>query len=323
MVSVRAPLRISLGGGGTDLPSHYRHHSGFVVSAAIDLHVRVRVAASSTPGLRLDHLEHEEVGEASEVAHPILRAALQRHWDGSPLDLTSGGDVPPGTGLGSSGAYTVAVVDALERLRGTVLGPGALAEAGCDIELGDLGRTVGKQDQYAAAFGGVNALEFHPDGTVHVQPLAVGPAVRRAIDERFLLFAAGSERSAADILATQVQRTMAGDENLCRNLRRTGALARDAAAALKADDPDAMAALMDEQWSLKRERLATVPMTAVVELRERALRAGASGAMLVGAGGGGFLLACAPDPEPVRAAMVAAGAPELRFGLEERGSRVE
>jgi D-glycero-alpha-D-manno-heptose-7-phosphate kinase len=322
-VAVRAPLRISLGGGGTDLPSHYADHGGFVLSAAIDRYVRVRVGPAPGPRFRLEHLATEEVDDVSEVQHPILRAALARHGDGGPLALSSTGDVPPGTGLGSSGAYTVGAVHALELAAGHSPSRAELAEAACRIELGDMGRTVGKQDQYAAAFGGVNALTFDRDGTVHVRPLELGPASRRALDEQFLLFSAGGERSAADMLAGQVERTLAGDAELHANLSRTEELARQACAELEADEPAGLCALMEEQWALKRERLTRVPMERVVRLREHALEAGAGGVMLMGAGGGGFLLVCGGDPEAVRHAMRSEDAPEMPFGVDDQGCVAE
>jgi D-glycero-alpha-D-manno-heptose-7-phosphate kinase len=291
-----------------------------VLSAAIDRYVHVRVGRADDGRYRLDHLEVEEVDDPADIGHPILRAAVARHGDGNPLHLVSSGDVPPGTGLGSSGAYTVGVVHALELAAGRDPGPPALAEAGCAIELGDLARTVGKADQYAAAHGGINALTFARDGRVEVRRLDPGPATRAALAEQFLLFGAGGERSAADILAAQVQRTQADDGDLQRNLARTEELARDAAAALDADRPGELAGLMDEQWALKRERLAGVPMERIEHLRHVALEAGAGGAMLVGAGGGGYLLVHAPDPAAVRTALTEAGAPELPFGLDERGS---
>jgi len=166
-------------------------------------------------------------------------------------------------------------------------------------------------------------MTFSRDGAVEVRRLAPGPRAREALANRFLLFGVGAERSAADILAAQVKRTLAGDAALQRNLARTEELARHAAAALEGDDPDGLCALMDEQWALKRERLEGVPMEPVEGLRDLALRAGAGGAMLVGAGGGGHLLVCARDPAPVRAALTEAGAPEVRFGLDERGCVTE
>lgn len=323
-ILVRAPLRVALGGGGTDLPSRYREHGGFVVSAAIDRHVHMRVAAAP-PGerYRLRHLEDEDVDDPAQIRHPILRAVIARHGDGQPLDLHSAGDVAPGTGLGSSGAYAVCAVRGVAMVAGEELDARELAEAACRIELCDMGRTVGKQDQYAAAHGGVNALTFERDGSVHVRPLALGADARTALEERFLLFFTGRSRSAADVLASQVERTNAGDDGLRRNLAATEQLARATAGALEEGRLDALGELMNDQWELKRDRLAHLPVPVIEELRERALEAGAHGAMLMGAGAGGYLLVYAPDPERVRASMAAAGAPELAFGLDERGCVAE
>lgn len=322
-VSVRAPLRIALGGGGTDLPSHFRVHGGYVVSAAITRRVHMRVDPTGGDRLRLVHLECEEVEDPVQIRHPILRAAIARHWNGRPLELSSVGDVPPGTGLGSSGAYTVCAVKALELASGRDLSGRELAEAACTIELDDLGRTVGKQDQYAAAHGGVNAFTFEPDGAADVRPLDLSSETRGALRERFLLFFTGQTRSASDILAGQVERTLSGDADLHRNLARTEELARATAAALEAGDLDRLGDLMGEQWELKGRRLPHIATPRFEEMRELALEAGARGVTMMGAGGGGFLLAYAPDPEPVRAAMAAASAPELTFDVDQHGCVTE
>jgi len=322
-VAARAPLRIALGGGGTDLPSHYREHGGFVVSAAIDKRVHVAVGPAEGERTRLVHLEWEEVEDPAEIRHPILRAAIARHWNARPLNLSSVGDVPPGTGLGSSGAYTVCAVKALELASGRDPSPSELAEAACAIELGDLGRTVGKQDQYAAAYGGVNAYTFERDGTVGVRPLELSAETRDALRERFLLFFTGQSRSAAEILAGQVERTLAGDAELLENLMRSEEVARAGAVALEDGDLDRMGALMSEQWELKGRRLPHIATPRFERLRAAAIEGGAGGVTLMGAGGGGFLLAYAPDPEPVRAAMAAAGAPELTFDVDEEGCVAE
>jgi len=319
-VLARAPLRIALGGGGTDLPSHYRRHGGFVLSGAIDRYVRMRVSPAAGAAFRLEHLESEEVEDPALIAHPILRAAIARHGPGRPLHLTSEGDVEPGTGLGSSGAYAVCAVKALSLAAGVELDARAAAEAACTIELEDMGRAVGKQDQYASAHGGLNCFTFHRDGAVSIRHLDLSPPVREELRERFLLFFTGQSRSAAQILAGQVERSEAGDRGLQRNLLRTAVAARETVPALEAGDLDAVAALMNEQWSLKRERLARLAMPRIESLREAAMAGGASAAMLVGAGGGGYLLMHAPDPAAVRAAMERAGAPELTFDLDTEGS---
>ena len=319
VVLVRVPLRIALGGGGTDLSSHYGEHGGFVLSGAIDRYVRMRVSIAQGDLFHLTHLEREEVADPADIAHPLLRAAVVRHGDGRPLDLSSEGEVEPGTGLGSSGAYAVCAVKAVGMTADQCLGGGDLAEAACAIEIEDAGRTVGKQDQYASTYGGVNTFTFARDGTVEVQSVDLPDNVRDALRDRFLLFYTGQSRSAAHILSGQVERTLAGDAALEHNLLRTCAVARESSLAFAAGDLDAIAQLMDEQWSLKRERLTRVAMPRIEGLRETALRAGAQAAMLMGAGGGGYLLAYAPEPGPVRAAFAAAGAPELTFDLDTEG----
>jgi D-glycero-alpha-D-manno-heptose-7-phosphate kinase len=316
VVLTRAPLRVSLGGGGTDLPSHYREHGGFVLSATIDRHVHVMVSTGFQSRFRLKHVEWEEVDSPAEVRHPILRAALERHWDGRPLELASVSEVPPGTGLGSSGAYTVAVLKALRPELEAV----ALAEAACEIEIDLLGRTVGKQDQYAAAHGGVCAYTFNPDDSVDVRRLTLPEEAERALRDEFLLFFTGAERSAADVLWHQVDRTRAGDAATAANLDRTKALAREAAAALESGDLHRCGELMDAHWEIKRARAPGAVTEEIEDLRAAAQRAGARGVMLMGAGGGGFLLVRAPEPERVRRAMEEAGATELRFGLEPGGA---
>jgi D-glycero-alpha-D-manno-heptose-7-phosphate kinase len=308
-VVVRAPLRVALGGGGTDLPAYYREHGGLVVSTAIDKYIQIVVATpfqrSSDPAYRLKHLEWEEAERPPEVRHPILREALVHHWRGGPIELASVSDVLPGTGLGSSGAYSVAAVAALSD---EMPSPGDLAEAACHLEIDLLGRSIGKQDAYAAAFGGLRAYSFRPDDSVEARELAVSDEVRRALREDFLLFFTGQERSASDILgAGQV-------EHVLHSLKE---LAVEMCHVLQKGALDRMSELMDAHWEVKRERAPGTVTPEMDELRERARRRGSCGVISLGAGGGGFLLVYSPEPERTRAAME--GAPELRFGLDERG----
>lgn len=318
-IVTRAPLRIALGGGGTDLPSHYRRAGGFVVSAAIDKYVHMVTSVAFRPRYVLKHLEDEEAETPAEIRHPILRAALSRHWDGRPLEIASGSDVPPGTGLGSSGAYTVCVLKSLELAGGRESPPGDLAEAACAIEIDVLGRSVGKQDQYAAAHGGLRAYTFNRDDSVDVRALELPDHVRAALRDEFLLFYTGKERSASDVLSHQVSRTLAGDEEVARNLARTEQLARETCQALEGGELGRLADLMDEQWEVKRARAPGAVPEEIDRLRERAKDAGAAGVTLVGAGGGGFLLVYTPEPAATRRAMQEAGAPELPFGVDEAG----
>ncbi len=319
VIVTRAPLRVALGGGGTDLPSHYRRAGGFVVSAAIDKYVHMVTSVAFRPRYVLKHLEDEEAETPQEIRHPILRAALSRHWDGRPLEIASASDVPPGTGLGSSGAYTVCVLRSLELASGRESSRGQLAEAACAIEIDDLGRSVGKQDQYAAAHGGLRAYTFNRDDSVDVRLLALADEVRAAVRDQFLLFYTGKERSASDVLSHQVSRTLAGDAEVERDLARTERLARETCSALELGELERLGGLMDEQWEVKRARAPGAVPEEIDALRAQAKEAGAAGVILVGAGGGGFLLVYTPEPERTRKAMERAGAPELPFDIDEEG----
>jgi D-glycero-alpha-D-manno-heptose-7-phosphate kinase len=316
-VVARAPLRIPLGGGGTDLPSHYRRHGGFALSAAIDRHVHVMLSTAFARRFRLKHLEWEEVEDPADIRHPILRAAIAHHWDGSPFELASVGDVPPGTGLGSSSAYTVGVLRALATARGEELTAEQLAARACQLEIEHLEQSVGKRDQYATAIGGVTALTLARDGTVDVRVLALSEETLAGLRDRFLLFFTGERPPGSQMLSPLVERS--DDPEMTRNLARTAELAQQAAEALEAGELAGVGGLMEEQWALKVERTPDAITERIAELHAVALEGGAEGAVLAGAGGGGFLLVYSEDPDATRAAMSAADAPELRFAIEPRG----
>jgi D-glycero-alpha-D-manno-heptose-7-phosphate kinase len=308
-IVARAPLRVALGGGGTDLPSYYREHGGFVVSTAIDRYVHIVATDGFQDRYRLKHLEWEEVDDPGEVRHPILREALATHWSGGPIELASVADAPPGTGLGSSGAYAVCSIKALTALGGRELTPAELAEAACYLEIDVLGRSIGKQDQYAAAFGGVRAYTFNPDDTVDARTVALSADVERSLRDEFLLFYTGRQRSASDILGA-VQDVKALD--------RLRELAYETCAAFESGDLERCGELMDEHWEAKRERAPGTVTDDMDALRQRALDAGARGVISLGAGGGGFLLVYTVEPERTQAALD--GVPELRFGLDTEGA---
>jgi D-glycero-alpha-D-manno-heptose-7-phosphate kinase len=319
MAVCRAPLRVALGGGGTDLPSYYREHGGFVLSTAIDRYVQIVVSSSFQERFRLKHLEWEEVDDAASVRHPILREALLRHWSGAAVELASVADAPPGTGLGSSGAYAVCAIKALRVAGGADAEPAELAEAACEIEIDVLGRQIGKQDQYAAAFGGVRAYTFNPDDSVDVRRLELSDATLGALSEEFLLFFSGKARSASDVLSGQVSGTREGSSEVRKALDTIGDLARETCDALEAENLERVGELMNAQWEAKRGRAPGTVTEEMDDLRDRARCSGAVGVTSLGAGGGGFLLAYTADPDRTRAAMADSGAPELRFGLDDRG----
>jgi D-glycero-alpha-D-manno-heptose-7-phosphate kinase len=316
----RAPLRISLGGGGTDLPSYYREHGGFLVSGAIDKYVYMLTHTVFQRRYRMKYSEMEEVDDIAEIRHPILRETLLRHWRGNPLEIASVADVPAGTGMGSSGAYTVCLLKGLSHARRTSITPGALAEAACEIEIDVLGEPVGKQDPYVAAHGGICAYTFESDGSVAVEPLELDPGMLRRLREHLLLFYTGEARSASAVLADQDTRSKAGDEEMLGNLHRTKELGRESCELLRAGDLEAYAELMHEHWENKRRRSPGMGTEHIDRLYTLARRSGVIGGKLVGAGGGGFLLVYSPRPEDTRQAMAAAGASELTFDFEFDGA---
>src|SRR5437660_5642932 len=320
MIITRAPLRISLGGGGTDLPSYYREHGGFLVSGAIDKYVYMLTHTVFQRRYRMKYSELEEVEEIGQIRHPILRETLLRHWRGNPLEIASVADVPAGTGMGSSGAYTVCLLKGLAYARCTSITPGDLAEAACEIEIDVLGEPVGKQDPYVAAHGGICAYTFHQDGSVDVQPLELGPEVLRRLRDHLLLFYTGEARSASTVLADQDQRSKAGDAQMLENLHRTKELGQQSCELLQTGDLEGYAELMHEHWQRKRERSPGMTDNHIDRLYTLARRSGAIGGKLVGAGGGGFLLVYCPRPEDTRQAMAAAGAFEQSFDFEFGGA---
>jgi D-glycero-alpha-D-manno-heptose-7-phosphate kinase len=316
----RAPLRISLGGGGTDLPSYYREHEGFLVAGGIDKYIYMLVHTVFQRRYKMKYSETEDVDDVSSIRHPILRETLLRHWRGNPLEIASVADVPAGTGMGSSGAYTVALLKALAHARRTSIAQGALAEAACEIEMDALGEPCGKQDPYVAAHGGICAYTFDADGTVTVEPLELGPETLRALRDNLLLFYTGEAREASAVLVDQDERTKTGDQEMIENLHRTKEIGLRSRELLLAGDMFSYAELMHEHWLNKRRRSQGMATDRIDELYTLARRSGVIGGKLVGAGGGGFLLVYARSPADTRQAMAAAGATELSFDFEFVGA---
>jgi D-glycero-alpha-D-manno-heptose-7-phosphate kinase len=319
MLFTRAPLRISLGGGGTDLPSYSDEHEGFLVSGSIDKYIYMLTHTVFQNRYRMKYSETEEVDRPEEIRHPILRETILRHWTGSPLEIASVADVPAGTGMGSSGAYTVCVLKALTMARRMAITPDELARRACEIEIDVLGEPVGKQDQYVSAYGGICAYTFARDGSVKVEPLELASGTLKRLHNNFLLFYTGETRSASSLLAHQVSQTEAEDHEMVENLHRTKAMGYESRRLLEAGDLDSYANLMHEHWENKRQRSPGMANERIDTLYTLARRSGCLGGKLVGAGGGGFLLVYAERPEDTRQAMAAANAPELEFDFEFQG----
>lgn len=323
MIITRSPLRITLGGGGTDLPSYSRRFGGFVISAAIDKYVFVTVTRPFAKGIYLKYSQLEKVETVDEVQHPIIREALRLlHPDTPQIEITTLADIPAGTGLGSSGSFTTALLKALYAYRRNLLHPTALAELACEIEIKKLGEPIGKQDQYIAAFGGVTCLDFDPDDTVRARPLNLPYDLLHQLEDNLLLFFTGFARSAGSILNDQRSRTTAGDGEMIANLHRVKELGIRSRCALESGRLDEFGELMHAHWEYKKRRSNGMSNPQVDEWYELGRRSGALGGKLVGAGGGGFLLFYAERQRPLRDVMQKAGLQELRFRFDFEGTKV-
>jgi D-glycero-alpha-D-manno-heptose-7-phosphate kinase len=323
VIITRSPLRITLGGGGTDLPSYYQEHGGFLVAAAIDKYVFVTAMRPFVPGIFLKYSQLEHVTSADEVHHPIIREAIKMLGFRTPqLEITTLADIPAGTGLGSSGSFTTALLKALYAHRRRHLHPEELAELACQIEIDKLGEPIGKQDQYIAAFGGVTCFTFNPDGTVVAEPLKMPMDALFSLEDDLLLFFTGFSRSASRILADQKARSETHDEEMLTNLHYVKDLGYRSRDALMRGDTAAFGALMHEHWEHKKRRSGGMSNPQIDAWYELGRKNGALGGKLVGAGGGGFLMFYAEDHRRLRAAMAAEGLEEVRFRFDFEGTKV-
>lgn len=323
MIVTQTPLRVSIAGGGTDLPSYYRRFGGSWVSAAIERHVHVAVDPRALGGrysIRCPELE--EVDSPAAITHRGVREVLRRHPLGPGAQVVSFSDVPAGTGLGSSGSFLVGLLHAVRLARGLAVAPEVLAEEACAIEMDALGEPSGKQDPYIAAFGGITAFEVATDGAVRAAPLALPERARSELAERLLLFFTGRTRRSTALLQEQRARCEEDAPAMLEALHQTAALGRRLRAALEAGDTLAFAEGMHEHWLRKRARSRGISDGAIDAWYDLGRAHGALGGKLVGAGGGGFLLFYARDPAGVRAAMAGAGLAELPFSFSPGGTRV-
>ncbi len=323
MIITRSPLRITLGGGGTDLPSYYRKHEGFLVAAAIDKYVYVTVTRPFTPGIFLKYSKLEHVEQMNEVQHPIIREAIQMLDFKTPqLEITTLADIPAGTGLGSSGSFTTALLKALYAHRHRLLHPSELASLACEIEINRLREPIGKQDQYIAAYGGITCFTFHSDETVEAVPLQIKMDTLFDLEDNLLLFFTGFSRDAGDILKDQNIRTQQSDQEMLKNLHFTKDLGIRSKEALENGKASLFGELMHAHWEHKKKRSGGMSNPKIDEWYEVGRANGAIGGKLVGAGGGGFLMFYAEDRNRVRHAMSRAGLEEVRFRFDFEGTKV-
>ena len=323
MIITRSPLRISLGGGGTDLPSYYREHGGFLIAAAIDKYVYLTLHRTFQEEIIVKYSKLERVARVEDIEHPIIREALKLTRTTDPhLELTSMADIPGGTGLGSSGSFTTALLKALHVAKRSALSPAELAEQACDIELNKLGEPIGKQDQYIAAVGGITAFTFHPDGRVEYRPCRISEETLFNLEDNLLLFFTGYSRSASAILKDQNDKSKQNDRTMLDNLHFTKNLGYQSLDALESANLEEFARLMDVHWQRKKARSTGMSNERINEWYDHAMASGALGGKLIGAGGGGFLMFYAADKHRLRHAMREKGLQEVRFRFDFEGTKV-
>ncbi len=323
MIITRSPLRITLGGGGTDLPSYYREHRGFVIAATIDRYVYVTVTRPFVPGIFLKYSKLEHVERVDEVQHAIIREAIKMLDFRTPqIEITTLADIPAGTGLGSSGSFTTALLRALYAHRRLLLHPSELAQMACEIEINRLGEPIGKQDQYIASYGGITCFHFHPDESVEASPLRISMDTLFDLEDNLLLFFTGFSRSAGDILKDQKTRTQKEDPEMIQNLHYVKELGVRSQKVLELGKTAEFGEIMHEHWLHKKQRSRGMSNSQIDEWYELGRKNGAIGGKLVGAGGGGFLMFYAEDRKRLRQAMAQAGLEEVRFRFDFEGTKV-
>jgi len=323
MVIARSPLRVTLGGGGTDLPSYYREHGGLAIAAAIDKYVYVTVTRPFSAGIYLKYSQIEHVDDVTDVRHPIIREAIHMLDFKTPqVEITTLADIPAGTGLGSSGSFTTALLKALFAHRKRLIHPAELAELACHIEIDRLSEPIGKQDQYSAAYGGITVFAFNKDGSVDAKPLAISMDTLFDLEDNLLLFFTGFYRRAGDTLHEQDSRTKQNDIEMLENLHYVKELGIRSKEALERGRPLAFGELMHEHWEHKKRRSEGMTNPQIDEWYQLGIKNGALGGKLVGAGGGGFLAFYASDRSKLRHTMAKAGLEEVRFHFDFEGTKV-
>lgn len=323
MIIARSPLRISLGGGGTDLPSYYTEREGFLISAAIDKYVYITLHETFEAGYFLKYSKFERVNELDEIQHPIIREALKMlDWKDPHIEICSMADIPAGTGLGSSSSFTTALLRALHTMQGNIVSTRTLAEEACEIEMNRLHEPIGKQDQYIASYGGITCMNFHKDGYVWVDPLQISTETLYNLEDNLILFFTGFTHSAGNILKEQDEKSKSKNEDMLKNLDFVKDLGFQSKAAFEKGNLEEFADIMNVHWEYKKKRSGGMSNPQIDEWYDLALKNGALGGKMIGAGGGGFLMFYAKDKMKLRKVMTQAGMSEVRFRFEMEGCKV-
>ncbi|MBS2002098.1 MAG: hypothetical protein U0103_19640 [Candidatus Obscuribacterales bacterium] len=323
MIIARSPLRISIGGGGTDLPSYYEQHGGFLIAGAIDRYVYITLHQTFGDDMIIKYSQMERVRDVESIQHPIIREAVKLlEIEELNLELTSMADIPAGTGLGSSGSFATALLKVLHHYKKNLIHPKELAEQACHIEIDLLKEPIGKQDQYIASYGGINCFEFARNGEVKAWPLKLSNEDLFNFEDNLLLFFTGYSRSAGSILEEQDKKTKGSDSEMVENLHFVKDLGLQIKDALESGNLHQFGLLMNEHWQYKKRRSGAMTNKDIDDWYELALKNGAVGGKLIGAGGGGFLMFYTEEKVKLRHAMRNAGLTEVRFRFDFEGTKI-
>ena len=323
MLISRSPLRVTLGGGGTDLPSYYKKKNGFLISAAIDKYVYVTITRPFKQGIYLKYSKIEKVKKVSQIFHPIIKEVLkEQNFKKPQIEITTLTDIPAGTGLGSSGSFTTALIKALYFYKNRRIQTKDLAEKACDIELNKLKEPVGKQDQYISAYGGINCFYFKKSGEVIVEPLKISNKTLLSLKNNLLIFFTGYSRNASDILKEQDKKTKKQNKEMIKNLDFIKNIGLKSKKYLLSGDLGKFAELMNVHWEYKQSRSKQMTNKKITKYYKDALKNGAIGGKIVGAGGGGFLMFYANDIKKLRKKMIQRGLEEVKFDFDFRGTHI-
>lgn len=323
MITSRAPVRISMGGGGTDLPSYYEQFGGFLMAASINKYVYVMANKRFYESIRLSYSKTEIVDRVEDVEHGIFREAMKLVQVDGGIELVSIADVPAQCGLGTSSAFTVALLNALYAYKKSYRSLGEIAEAACHIEINMLKEPIGKQDQYTAAHGGFNAYWFEPDGNVVVEPVNLREENLEELRSNLFLFHMKKERKSGSVLQAQDKKTRDGDEEVVKRLHRIKQIGLETRRIFEKGDIDSFGEILHEHWLTKKGLSDNVSDAFIDEAYEHARRNGAIGGKIVGAGGGGFLLLyCPRERARLVSAMEKLDLSPMWFSFEHEGTKI-
>jgi D-glycero-alpha-D-manno-heptose-7-phosphate kinase len=323
MIITRSPLRLSLGGGGTDLPSYYRKFGGFLIAAAINKYVYITIHHTFDGEIILKYSRLEKAKSVGELEHPIIRESLRLvNLRDCAIEITSMADIPAGTGLGSSGSFTTALLKALHAHEKNLVPPYDLAAQACEVEIDRLGEPIGKQDQYIAAYGGLTCFTFNPDDTVDAVPLRIETETLNNLEDNLILFFTGYSRSASSILKDQDSRSKSDDHKMIDNLHFVKEIGLKSKEALETGRLRDFADLMNIHWEYKKQRSNGMSNPQIDQWYALARANGALAGKLIGAGGGGFLMFYAEDKMRLRHVLSQAGLREIRFRFDFEGTKI-